>query len=158
MNRLDLPRKVNKVKVMTTISKSALVTYSPEEMFKLVDDIESYADFLPWCGKATEISRNETDVEASLFISHSGLNKEFTTLNKNTVFEKIEMHLVNGPFKNLDGVWLFEPLGETACKISLNLEFEFSNKLISISLGPIFSKIANNLVDAFIKRADTVYG
>ena len=143
---------------MTTISKSALVHYSPEQMFKLVDNIEAYPDFLPWCGKATEISRDDKNVEASLFISHSGLNKEFTTQNKNTTFNKIEMHLVNGPFKNLDGVWLFEPLGESACKVSLNLEFEFSSKIISITLGPIFSKIANSLVDAFIKRADTVYG
>jgi len=89
---------------MTTISKSALVSYSPEQMFKLVDDIEAYSDFLPWCGKATEISRDEKNVEASLLISHSGLNKEFTTENKNTEFEKIQMNLVNGPFKNLDGV------------------------------------------------------
>ena len=143
---------------MTTISKSALVTHSPEDMFKLVDDIEAYSEFLPWCGKATEISRNDSNVEASLFNSHSGLNKEFTTQNKNTAFEKIEMHLVNGPFKNLDGVWLFEPLGESACKVSLNLEFEFSSKIISITLGPVFSKIASSLVDAFIKRADNIYG
>ena len=143
---------------MTTISKSALVSHSPEEMFRLIDDIESYSEFLPWCGKATEISRDEKNVEASLFISHSGLNKEFTTQNKNTAFSKIEMHLVNGPFKNLDGVWLFEPLGDTACKVSLNLEFEFSSKIVGITLGPVFSKIANTLVDAFIKRADIVYG
>lgn len=143
---------------MTTISKTALVTHSPEEMFKLVDNIEAYSEFLPWCGKATEISRDLINVEASLFISHSGLNKEFTTQNKNTAFEKIEMHLVNGPFKNLDGVWLFEPLGETACKVSLNLEFEFASKIVSVTLGPIFSKIANSLVDAFIKRADSIYG
>ena len=143
---------------MTTISKSALVSHSPEEMFRLIDDIESYSEFLPWCGKATEISRDEKNVEASIFISHSGLNKEFTTQNKNTAFSKIEMHLVNGPFKNLDGTWLFEPLGDTACKVSLNLEFEFSSKIVGITLGPVFSKIANTLVDAFIKRADIVYG
>ena len=143
---------------MTTISKSALVSYSPEDMFKLVDNIEEYSEFLPWCGKATEIFRDENNVEASLLISHSGLNKEFTTKNLNTDFNIIEMHLVNGPFKKLDGVWTFEPLGETACKVSLNLEFEFSSKLISISLGPVFSKLANNLVDAFIKRADAIYG
>jgi len=142
---------------MTTISKSALVSYSPEQMFRLVDDIEAYSDFLPWCGKATELSRDDNNVEASLLISHSGLNKEFTTRNKNTSGKKIEMHLVNGPFKNLDGIWLFEPLGETACKVSLNLEFEFSSKIIGVTLGPVFSKIANNLVDAFIKRAETVY-
>lgn len=143
---------------MTTISKSALVSYSPEQMFRLIDDIEAYAEFLPWCGKSTEISRDEKNVEASLFISHSGVNKGFTTQNKNTAFEKIEMHLVNGPFKNLEGVWLFEALGENACKVSLNLEFEFSSKIISVTLGPVFSRIANSLVDAFIKRADTVYG
>jgi len=142
---------------MTTISKNALV-HSPEEMFKLIDDIEAYSEFLPWCGKATEISRDEKNVEASILISHSGLNKKFTTQNKNTAFDKIEMHLLNGPFKKLDGVWLFEPLGETACKVSLNLEFEFSSKIIGITLGPVFSKIANNLVDAFIKRADVIYG
>lgn len=143
---------------MTTINKSALVSYSPEEMFKLVDDIEAYSEFLPWCGKATEISRNETNVEASVLISYSSLNKEFTTKNKNDAFNKIEMHLVNGPFKHLDGVWLFEPLGETACKVSLNLDFEFSSKIIGVTLGPVFSKIANSIVDAFIKRADIVYG
>jgi ribosome-associated toxin RatA of RatAB toxin-antitoxin module len=143
---------------MTTISKSALVAHSPEKMYRLIDDIEAYADFLPWCGKATELFRDDKVVEASLLISHSGLNKEFTTKNKNTAFEKIEMHLVNGPFKSLDGIWLFEPLGETACKVSLNLEFEFSSKIVSVTLGPVFSKIANSLVDAFIKRADTVYG
>lgn len=143
---------------MTTISKSALVAHSAEKMFKLVDDIEAYSEFLPWCGKATEISRSEKNVEASLFISHSGLNKEFTTQNQNTAFNKIQMHLVNGPFKNLDGIWLFESLSESACKVSLNLEFEFSSKIISITLGPIFNKMANSLVDAFIKRADAVYG
>lgn len=143
---------------MTTISKSALVSHSPEEMFKLVDDIEAYAEFLPWCGKATELSRDEKKVEASILVSHSGLNKEFTTQNTNTAFEKIEMHLVNGPFKKLDGEWLFEPLGETACKVSLNLEFEFSSKIIGLTFGPVFSKIASSLVDAFIKRAEIVYG
>ena len=143
---------------MTTISKTALVSYSPEEMFRLIDDIESYPEFLPWCGKATEISRDEKNVEASVLISHSGFNKEFTTKNKNTAFSKIEMHLLNGPFKNLDGIWLFEALGDTACKVSLNLEFEFSSKIVGITLGPIFSKVANTLVDAFIKRADVVYG
>lgn len=143
---------------MTTISKSALVTHSAKEMFKLVDDIESYSEFLPWCSEANEISRDNNQVEASILISHSGLNKKFSTKNKNFEFEKIEMHLVNGPFKDLNGVWLFESLAESACKVSLNLEFEFSSKIISISLGPVFSKIANNIVDAFVKRAEKIYG
>lgn len=143
---------------MTTINKSAIVAHTPEEMFKLIDDIEAYPEFLPWCGKATEIFRDEKNVEASVLIAYGGLNKEFTTQNKNTAFEKIEMHLVNGPFKSLNGVWSFKPLGKIACKVSLDLEFEFSSKLIAISLGPVFSKVANNLVDAFIKRAKIIYG
>ena len=143
---------------MTTISKSALVSYTPEQMYKLVDDIEAYAEFLPWCGKATEIFRDEEKVEASLFISYSGLNKAFTTRNKLCVYEKIEMRLLEGPFKSLEGIWLFEPLGETACKVRLDLDFEFSSKIIGLTLGPVFSKMANSLVDAFIQRADKVYG
>lgn len=143
---------------MTIISKSALVSYSPEQMFKLVDNIEAYAEFLPWCGKATETFRSDEKVEASLLISYASLNKTFATRNINTAYEKIEMHLLDGPFKKLDGVWLFEPLGESACKISLNLDFEFSSKIISITVGPVFSKIANTMVDAFIKRADSIYG
>jgi len=143
---------------MTTINKSALVQYSPEQMYKLVDDIPAYPEFLPWCGQATESYRDNNKVEASLFISHSGLNKSFSTRNTLSAYDKIEMQLLNGPFKRLQGVWLFEPLSETACKVSLNLDFEFSNKLLSMTLGPVFSKIANTLVDAFIHRANKVYG
>ena len=143
---------------MTTINKSALVHYSPEQMYKLVDDIPAYPEFLPWCGEATVSYRDSSKVEASLFISHRGINKAFSTRNTLSAFDKIEMQLLNGPFKKLQGVWLFEPLSETACKVSLNLDFEFSNKLLSMTLGPVFSKIANTLVDAFIQRANKVYG
>ncbi len=143
---------------MTTISKSALVAHSAEQMFKLVDDILAYPEFLPWCNKATERLRDNNIVEASLSIAYSGLHKEFATRNTNTPYEKIEMQLLDGPFRHLNGIWLFEPLNEMACKVSLNLEFEFSSKLVSMSFGPIFSKIANSLVDAFIKRSETVYG
>lgn len=142
---------------MTIISKSALVSYTPEQMYKLVDDIEAYPAFLPWCGDATIIKRDKDTVEASLFISHSGLNKTFSTRNSNFPYEKIEMRLLDGPFKHLEGVWVFEPLGDAACKVSLNLDFEFSSKIIGLTLGPIFNKMANSLVDAFIQRADSVY-
>lgn len=142
---------------MTIISKSALVSYTPEQMYQLVDDIEAYPAFLPWCGDATILSRDNNTVEASLFISHSGLNKTFSTRNSNFPYEKIEMRLLDGPFKHLEGVWIFEPLGDAACKVSLNLDFEFSSKIIGLTLGPIFNKMANSLVDAFIQRADSVY-
>ena len=142
---------------MTIISKSALVSYTPEQMYQLVDDIEAYPAFLPWCGDATILNRDNNTVEASLFIAHSGLNKTFSTRNSNFPYEKIEMRLLDGPFKHLEGVWIFEPLGDAACKVSLNLDFEFSSKIIGLTLGPIFNKIANSLVDAFIQRANSVY-
>ncbi len=143
---------------MTTVNKSALVPYSAENMFKLVDDILAYPEFLPWCDRATEISRDDNVVEASLHIAHTGLNKAFATRNTNTPYEKIEMQLLDGPFKYLHGTWLFAALNESACKISLELDFEFSSKLVGLTFGPVFSKMANSLVDAFIKRAEAIYG
>jgi len=143
---------------MPTINKSALVSYEAGDMFDIVDDIESYPTFLPWCGGATIISRNDDEVEASIEISHGGLNKTFTTRNLLQKDKMIEMHLVDGPFKHLHGFWQFKKLGENACKVSLDLEYEFSNKLISLAFGPVFSQIAGTLVDAFCKRADEIYG
>ncbi|MCG6887045.1 MAG: type II toxin-antitoxin system RatA family toxin [Proteobacteria bacterium] len=143
---------------MTTVSKSALVPYTAEQMYKLVDDIPAYAKFLPWCDKAREIKRTDTEVEASLDISHSGVRKSFTTRNILGKNSQIEMQLVEGPFKFLNGVWNFEPLGETGSKVSLDLEFEFSNKLLGMTFGPVFNKMASSLVDSFIQRAQKVYG
>ena len=143
---------------MPNISKSALVSYSASEMFALVDDVTAYSDFLPWCGGSEEISRNEDEVKASVVISHSGLNKTFTTLNRLQNNKMIEMELVNGPFKHLHGFWRFDVLSENACKISLDLEYEFSSKLLGLAIGPVFNQIANSMVDSFCKRAEAVYG
>lgn len=143
---------------MTTIEKSALVPYSAHAMFKLVDDIDSYSSFLPWCGSSKELERNEDEVEASIEISHSGLNKSFTTRNRLQKDKVIEMRLVDGPFKHLQGFWQFEQLGDNACKVSLSLDYEFSSKLLGLAVGPVFNQIANSLVDAFCQRADSLYG
>lgn len=143
---------------MSSINKSALVPHSAADMFALVDDVSSYADFLPWCGGSNELSRNDDEVKASVTIAHSGLNKSFTTLNRLQKNKLIEMNLIDGPFKYLHGFWRFEPLAEDACKISLDLEYEFSNRLIGMALGPVFSQIANALVDSFCQRAEVVYG
>ena len=143
---------------MPTINKSALVQHTAAEMFALVDDISSYADFLPWCGGSEELSRNDDEVSATVVIAHSGLNKAFTTKNRLQKDKMIEMSLVNGPFKHLHGFWRFEPLSEDACKVSLDLEYEFSNRLISMVVGPVFSQIANTLVDSFCQRAEVIYG
>lgn len=143
---------------MTTIRKSALVPYSAEQMYALVDNISAYAEFLPWCDKSREISRSDTEVEGSLDIAHSGVHKSFTTRNRLEKNRQIEMQLVEGPFKYLNGVWNFEPLGEAGSKVSLDLEFEFSNKLLGMTFGPVFNKMASSLVDSFIQRAQKVYG
>jgi ribosome-associated toxin RatA of RatAB toxin-antitoxin module len=143
---------------MTTIHKSALVPYSAEQMYTLVDDIPAYPEFLPWCSGSKEITRREDEVEASLDIAHSGVHKSFTTRNRLEKNRSIEMQLVEGPFKHLNGVWRFEPLGDAGSKVVLDLEFDFSSKLLGMTFGPLFSKIASSLVDAFIQRAQKVYG
>ena len=143
---------------MTTIHKSALVPYSAEQMYTLVDDIPAYPEFLPWCSSSKEINRGENEVEASLDIAHSGVHKSFTTRNRLEINKTIEMQLVEGPFKHLHGIWRFEPLGDAGSKVMLDLEFEFSSKLLGMTFGPLFSKIASSLVDAFIQRAQKVYG
>ena len=143
---------------MTTIHKSALVPYSAEQMYTLVDDIPAYPEFLPWCSSSEEINRGENEVEASLDIAHSGVHKSFTTRNRLEINKTIEMQLVEGPFKHLHGIWRFEPLGDAGSKVMLDLEFEFSSKLLGMTFGPLFSKIASSLVDAFIQRAQKVYG
>lgn len=140
------------------INKSALVPYSATQMFELVDDIGAYAEFLPWCQSSIVLSRDENEVTASLEIAHSGLNKSFTTRNLNEAGTKITMLLVEGPFKKLEGVWMFEQLGDKGCKVSLELDFEFSNKLVSMTFGAVFGQMAGTLVDAFTQRATQVYG
>ena len=143
---------------MSVINKSALVPYTPRQMFVLVDDIGAYAEFLPWCSNSTILSRTDNDVTACLEISHSGFQKAFTTRNVNETDGSISMHLVEGPFKKLDGVWQFQALGDQGCKIILDLEFEFSNRLLGMSFGPLFGHMAGGLVDAFTQRASAIYG
>ena len=143
---------------MAVINKSALVPYTPNQMFVLVDDVEAYAEFLPWCSSSMVLTRTNNEVTASLEISHSGFQKAFTTRNVYVADSRISMYLVEGPFKKLEGVWQFQALGDQGCKIMLDLEFEFSNRLLGMSFGPLFGQIAGNLVDAFTQRANAIYG
>lgn len=126
-------------------------------MYALVDDIDAYASFLPWCSKSTVLGRDERSVDASLEIKYGKLHKSFTTRNLNSPHDAIEMTLLDGPFKHLHGKWLFTPLGQEGTKVELVLEFEFASKLMDITVGPVFSHIADSLVDAFTKRAQDVY-
>lgn len=143
---------------MTSISKFALVPYSPAQMFELVEDIESYAEFLPWCKSARVLSRTGDEVRATLELSKGGVEKAFTTCNRIQKNKMIEMRLVEGPFKQLQGYWRFDALGDDGCKVSLDLEFEFASRMLGMVVGPVFNQVANSLVDSFQQRAVDVYG
>jgi ribosome-associated toxin RatA of RatAB toxin-antitoxin module len=143
---------------MPVINKSALVEFKPQEMFNIVDDVNKYPEFLPWCGASSVISRSEDEVKATVEIAHSGIKKSFTTLNRLQPGKIIEVQLIDGPFKHLHGFWRFEPLGDNGCKVTLDMEYEFSSKLLGLAIGPVFTQIANTLVDAFCKRAESLYG
>ena len=142
----------------TEIRRTALVPYTPREMFDLVSDIESYPEFLPWCSGARVLLREGDEVRASIDISKGALHKSFTTLNREQPGKMIEMRLIEGPFRRLEGFWRFDPLGEQACKVSLDLEFDFATRMLGLVVGPVFSQIANSLVEAFHRRAEVVYG
>ena len=142
---------------MPVIKKNAVVPYSPAEMYELVNQVEHYPDFLPWCQEAVIHERNADEVKATLVLAWGGMQKSFTTHNRLQHHKMIEVRLVEGPFRQLEGFWLFEDV-DGACRIDLNLEFEFSNALLSIAFGGVFHQVANTLVDAFCQRADVVYG
>lgn len=143
---------------MTIINKFALVPYTPAQMYALVDDIEAYPEFLPWCKSTRVLSRTEDEVRATIELSRGGVEKSFTTCNRNQKNKMIEMRLVEGPFRRLEGFWRFDALGDDGCKVSLDLEFEFASRMLDMVIGPVFSQIANSLVDSFQKRAVAVYG
>lgn len=143
---------------MVTVNKHALVSYSAEKMFSLVDDIEAYPEFLPWCRSAKVLSRTEDEVKACLELVKGVVHKSFTTVNRLQKGKMIEMRLLEGPFRRLEGFWRFDRLEEDACKISLDMDFEFSNKMVGMVMGPVFNQIANTLVDSFCKRASDIYG
>lgn len=141
------------------IERSALVHYSPAEMYALVNDVAAYPKFLPWCRSAEVIESSASEMTASIEIAKGMLNRSFTTHNQLEPPHSIELTLVDGPFRKLQGSWRFDALKtENACKVSLQLEFEFENAMLSLAAGPIFTQIGNSLVDAFCKRAVEVYG
>ncbi len=143
---------------MPVVKKSALVHYSARQMYDLVADMESYPGFLPWCSGATVVSRDEDSVCGRIEVARLGIRQAFTTRNRFEVGRSMDIELVDGPFRRLTGGWEFVPLGEDACKVELELDFEFSGGLLDKAFGVVFSQIANTMVDAFCKRADAVYG
>jgi len=142
---------------MKRIARSAIVEHSAEEMFALVDDIESYPRFLPWCVAARVESRMHDTVQATLTIGLRGLRTSFTTHNDNRPGEAIDMRLVQGPFRRFAAAWRFNRLSEEACRIEFSVEYELSGPLARM-LSPLFDRIADTMVDAFTRRAYEVYG
>ena len=143
---------------MTVVQKSALVKFSAQQIFELVNNIEDYPKFLPWCSGSRIINRSDEIVEAELMISKGGFKKAFSTRNKIDDGGVITVSLLDGPFSYLEGVWTFMPLRADASKISLDLEFEMSGKLASLAFGVVFNQICNTMVSSFTDRAKQVYG
>lgn len=141
---------------MTVVKKSRTVPYTCEQMFDLVNDVEKYAEFLPYCTESIILHRDEDEVQATLVISAAGMNKSFTTRNRQQINKMIEIRLVDGPFSHLEGFWRFDEEGQ-GCKISFDLEFEFAGRMFSMLLGPVFEQVTNKMVDAFCDRAASLY-
>lgn len=146
---------------MKTVSKSVLLWYSAQEMYRLVTAVEQYPQFLPWCDQSRVIQTDDAGMTAEVGISFGGIHQTFTTRNTHTEDRQVAVALVKGPFSRLDGVWNFIPLGDggqRACRVELNLNYGFDNKTLGRLVGPVFDRIAGTLVDAFVKRAAQVYG
>ena len=142
---------------MARVEKSVLVPHTPERMYELVDNVEEYPIFLPWCGGTELISRDEFRTEATLHIAYMGIRQSFTTENTKLHPREMRIRLKEGPFSEMEGDWLFLPLGSEACKVEFRLQYVFSSRVLESVLAPVFSHITNTFVDAFVRRADEVY-
>ena len=142
---------------MRKVSRSALVPYTQKQMYALVEDVERYPDFLPWCSDATLHWREGDRLEGSVEMNKAGLKRSFRTRNTMHQDEAIELELVDGPFSHLSGVWKFKALGDAGCKVSLDVEFEMRSRTSDKLLGRYFENICNSLVDAFVSRAEQMY-
>jgi len=143
---------------MHRISKSAIVPYTPQQMFELVNNINDYSQFLNWCDSSSILNQSDNQITASVEINKGGIKQTFSTLNTLTPYKSIAMELVDGPFDELSGEWRFEPLGDNAAKIHLDLQFKFKSMLIDMALSPVFKNIANSQLDSFVERAKYIYG
>jgi ribosome-associated toxin RatA of RatAB toxin-antitoxin module len=143
---------------MRVVDRNAMVPYSAAQMYALVDDVELYPEFLPWCTAAALQSRADDELVASLTIGYGAFNSSFTTRNELRPPDSMTMQLQDGPFRQLEGRWEFEPLGDSGCEVKLRIEFEFSSTMQDMLFGGTFESICNDLIDAFITRAHDLYG
>ena len=143
---------------MALVEKSVLVEYSASQMHALVEDVARYPEFLPWCGGTEVLSREGDVTHIAIRIDYRGIRQRFSTENRSQPPQRIEMKLMDGPVRHLDGSWHFKPLGEQACKIEFRLHYEFSRSLLEKLVGPVFHYIASTFVEAFVRRAQQLYG
>ncbi|VAW78298.1 Ribosome association toxin RatA [hydrothermal vent metagenome] len=142
---------------MSEVNRSALVEFSAEQMFDLVNDVESYPVFLPWCSGSEVLEQSETELKGKIDLSKAGVKQSFTTLNALSRPESIIISLVEGPFSKLNGSWHFIALTDNACKVTLQLEFDFLNAMLRAVVGPVFNLIANSMLESFVKRAAEIH-
>ncbi|MBB1272563.1 MULTISPECIES: type II toxin-antitoxin system RatA family toxin [Psychromonas] len=143
---------------MAKVSRSALLMYSAQEMYQLVNDVNAYPEFLPGCSETTVLLDQVNLMKASIKVSKAGISQTFVTENTLVEGQSISMKLLEGPFKHLSGGWTFTALDEQACKVSLDLEFEFSNSIVKLAFGRVFHELIGSMVKSFSNRAKTVYG
>lgn len=143
---------------MTQISRSALVNYSAQQMFDLVNQVEHYPEFLPGCEKTEVIERSDEVIQARLTLAKAGFRQSFVTRNQLTIPSHMSINLVEGPFKHFQGEWNFIALDEEASKVSLDLSFEVSSRIAGAALNMLFKQLAGMMVECFVKRAKQVYG
>jgi ribosome-associated toxin RatA of RatAB toxin-antitoxin module len=143
---------------MAVVQKSVLIERTAAQMFELVDRVEDYPAFLPWCGGTELLERSASKTAARLHINYHGLKAHFATENAKEPPNWMNIQLREGPFRRMDGGWRFTPLGETACKVEFTLQYEFSSRMLEKVLGPVFHHIANTFVESFVKRAQQIYG
>lgn len=157
---------------MKHVHKSVLLWYSPREMYGLVTGVQDYPQFLPWCDRAEVVQAHDDGVTARVHIAFAGVHQAFTTRNVQVPGRSVIMNLVDGPFSHLEGTWVFTPLqkpGQTvpegqdpidapACKVEFSLNYAFASRALSLVVSPVFDRIANTFVEAFVKRAEQVHG
>jgi ribosome-associated toxin RatA of RatAB toxin-antitoxin module len=143
---------------MASVQKSVLVPYSAEQMFELVAGVEDYPKFLPWCGGAAVLEQGSVETLVRLDINYHGVRAHFITANRNQRPDRITIELHAGPFRHLDGTWRFLPLGANGSKVELELHYEFATAVLERLIGPVFGHIAHTFIDAFVRRAEDVYG
>ena len=142
---------------MVTVERQAIVPYSAARMYALVEDVDAYPLFLPWCSRTEVVSRGASCVVATIHVDFRGVQQAFTTANRMQPGERIEMALVRGPFKDLAGEWRFRALSEAGCRVELTLAYQLASPLLGRVVGPVFDHIANTFVDAFVRRADALH-